>query len=464
MKRFVLIWLLIPVFFGARAQSLLFDGGADGSSVSVGVQYRDEDQAYLPQEGSGLLEGRFQASTRRRIGDATAVQGAVSYDNGVKRGVLWNTTSDWALLSPYVTADSVGGDLRREQYRFMGRIAHRKGDWFFEAGASYRALHEYRQVDPRPRNIVSDLTPFLSGGRVAGDYALSLTARYRRYHQSQQTSFMNPKGANTSLLHFNGLGSVFGRFTGTSEYAGVRYRGNGFSVTALLEPLRAEGGWNASATYSLFHVSRHLTSQNEVPISRAITQEFQVLGGWNNARLRVELGGKYALTRGLEAVIGNFKTGEYAVELELPQYARPSFDVFARASYGWSQWELSGTLGLDGMDASVQYPYRRLQTEAAYAKLSAAWKYASGRWKLRLSPEIGGRCGVASALTLPETEAEIAALYRYLHARWSGSSLSPALQGKVSYRGWFLSGKAGMAFYTGGYREIRAEMAIGVDF
>ena len=66
--------------------------------------------------------------------------------------------------------DSVGGDLRTEQYRFQGGYAGRAGRIVWGAEAAYRATLAYRQVDPRPTTSPPGCKPpsarHGTGGRV----------------------------------------------------------------------------------------------------------------------------------------------------------------------------------------------------------------------------------------------------------------------------------------------------------
>ena len=200
-----------PLRLSAREWSpaaFLLESIPQRSWAEAGVDLRREDQAWLTQEGDAALQGFFRTENLHRFERSAVLMGA-SYERGVKRNVRWNETSDFTLLYPYVMADSVGGDLQREQYAFQGHYAGRSGDWTWGAGMAYRALHEYRQVDPRPRNVTSDFRVDGTAGRILGPYALALTLSCRRYHQLQNTAFVNPKGANTTLFHMTGLGSHF---------------------------------------------------------------------------------------------------------------------------------------------------------------------------------------------------------------------------------------------------------------
>ena len=182
---------------------------------------------------------------------------------GRTRNVCWNSTSDYELLRPYVLADSVGGDLQHEQYRFYGGYARVDGRFNYGLTASYRAQHEYRQVDPRAR-ATSRLTflPDLSLGYLWGHYAVGLAGGLRIYKQQQSVAFYDQNGANTSELHFTGLGTFYQRYSGTT-YTSVQYRGTGWHASLTLVP-RERDGWYALADYERLVVDRNLTGVNNV--------------------------------------------------------------------------------------------------------------------------------------------------------------------------------------------------------
>lgn len=87
----------------------------------------------------------------------SSLWGEARYKNGKKTGRRWNETSDYLLLYPYVMGDTVGGDLKSEQYYFSGGYAYRKGSYTIGAEGSYGADIEYRNADPRPKNLTGDL-------------------------------------------------------------------------------------------------------------------------------------------------------------------------------------------------------------------------------------------------------------------------------------------------------------------
>ena len=118
---------------------------------------------------------------------------------GNRRNVRWNSTADYLLLYPYIVADSVGGDLTTEEYAFGGGYARRIGRFDIALRGDYRAAQEYRQVDPRPHNVVSDFTVRLGAGMELGRSVLILDLRGRLYKQNSRISFFNE--TNTCLLY-----------------------------------------------------------------------------------------------------------------------------------------------------------------------------------------------------------------------------------------------------------------------
>ena len=89
-----------------------------GTAVQAGYNWSKEKNAVMTQNGDGLSLGEFRATSLKMLDRGDAVEGGVSYQRGVKKNVLWNTTSDFELLYPYVMADTVGGNLQTEQYSF----------------------------------------------------------------------------------------------------------------------------------------------------------------------------------------------------------------------------------------------------------------------------------------------------------------------------------------------------------
>jgi len=446
--------------------------------ASLGFQYRDEEVPSVLQEGDGLLEGAFRAQAFRRLSEDDAVQGGASYRRGVRRNVRWNNTSDFDLLFPYVTADSVGGDLQTETYAFYGKYARRAGQFFWGAEGDYRACHEYRTVDPRPRNITSDFTVHLTGGLVLGCYAADLSAAYRRYHQQQSVEYVNPLGAKAPQLHLTGLGSHYARFQGSGAYLNTRYRGNGYSLSAGVRPV-GTGGISAGGSYTLFDAVQHLVNQNEAPFTELRLQDVKAYAGWRSDpgawHEGVEAGFSYRLREGLERVIDNVATGIYD-------------DIYTLSMYHGRTWEgsLKGAVTRESARTSLslmprleylrenfdhRFPERKLAYSHLEGELGVRWIRVHGRWTALAGggwayrKALGGEYLIPAEYTLENLLAAYAGEYAVLTdgAHTFSANLRLAREMGRGTAGYLdLSGS--LVRYSRGFRTLQGGLTIGFNF
>lgn len=190
------------------------------------------------------FDGGFYAESYRRLSERSATWADARYVRGNRRNVCWNSTADYLLLYPCITADSAGGNLSTEEYAFGGGYVHRVGRFDLAIRGDYRAGQEYRQVDPRPHNVVSDFTIKLGVGMQFPQYVLGLDLQGRLYKQDQDIDFFYPPGASSSELYMTGLGSYYTRYSLNSESFNIGYDGKGCLLAAQLMPRHAKG-WYA---------------------------------------------------------------------------------------------------------------------------------------------------------------------------------------------------------------------------
>lgn len=147
------------------------------SQISLRIDLRREQEALLQPLGDGAFDGGFYAESYRRLSERSATWADARYVRGNRRNVCWNSTADYLLLYPCITADSAGGNLSTEEYAFGGGYVHRVGRFDLAIRGDYRAGQEYRQVDPRPHNVVSDFTIKLGVGMQFPQYVWGWTCR-----------------------------------------------------------------------------------------------------------------------------------------------------------------------------------------------------------------------------------------------------------------------------------------------
>ena len=452
--------------------AILFTPWNERSEAEVAGRFRHEDRAWLPQEGDGLREAAFRYASLRRLSARSAVRGRVDWERGVKENVRWNTSSDYLLLFPYVTADTVGGNLQKEQYAFSGAYAAQVGKVVLALEGSYRALHEYRRQDPRPRNITSDLTVRGSAGYDLGGHVLAGTATYRRYHQIQAVSFMNPLGANTVLYHMTGLGTTFARFTGNGTFTDVRFRGNGLALGALLMP--KGDGWSAGAGYTRFDAVRHLPNQNEVPYTDLLVQDLDAFAAWRHIRPSFSYGlsarAGYELRQGSEAIVPSVVASGVEDIPELTLYRMERLSAALDGVLQWENWSLCPSVSYRFSAASrKESGGRRMEYAAVGFSLKGGWLSTRDRWTFAVNLTAGYTLRPDGVCFLPDTEPAILTHYTNLYGIRTTDSVEAALDGRLRLAvkagtGLYLRPEAAAArFFGAGWTE-RLSLAIGVDF
>ena len=69
------------------------------------------------------------------------------------------------------------------------------------AEIDFRAEHEYRTIDPRPRGIATDLTLRIGLARAYGNYNMGAGIGMRTYKQTNNVDFYNPLGRRSRIPH-----------------------------------------------------------------------------------------------------------------------------------------------------------------------------------------------------------------------------------------------------------------------
>lgn len=420
---------------GRSATAYLQARDASYTSAALSWNGRREAHPRFREEGRGLQEGRLDIRTLVRLDSLQAVRGAVRYTGGVKKDVLFSSSSDYFTVYPYVVADTVGGDVRKEEYFFSGGYAGRRGRFHWGLEGGYRALHEFRKVDPRPRNIVSDLEVRGSAAwRMWPAYHLELTLGYRRYSQTQTLSFLSERGKNSAIFHLTGLGGHFARFAGaTDSYMNTRYAGNGLVVEAALRPFRQQG-WNAIVSYSLLDLTHYLPNLNQVPYTELYTREIEARchylsqeGDW---AWKAGLRGHLEWRQGQESVLDNGNAG-YLQELgRFTQYNRVQWTLAGSGAAQWQgRWTLQGHVRYLGGSERYAYPGRSMATSGLEARLGAGYRHRQGHWLLSAAVQAGRYQPLSGSLNIPEeyTIPSFTDYYRAHFARLDAASWDAGL-------------------------------------
>lgn len=405
------------------------------SSLSLSYDWRGADRPIYDEEGCGLSIGRLRAETYLLPSEQEHLWGFADYARGVKKGVRWCSTSDYDRLYPFVVADEEGGDMSHESYAFGGGYSRSLYERLRLSGEmTYRSQQEYRTIDPRPRNIVSDLHAAAGAAYEIGAYDLGLSLGYGIYKQRSSVSFYSPLGATQQYL-MSGLGGSFKRFD--TNTPSLQYRGRELSAALHLLPRRGVG-LMGSVEYRYRSLEQALSDMNDVPIHHYHDHGGQLrlafLREGRHLRYGPELSLSGALRSGVEHIVGEPTAGTYPVMGYNPNFRRllgeacltlHLADVRGEEA-GW-HWTARPMLSYRLLDTRLLEPEKHLSVQGWEGALDMELAYRSRRDRYALLQlTLSGAPRSISSLSLPLSTMEperVAQVTRHRDAlgqsRWS---------------------------------------------
>jgi len=387
-------------FYQASDADRYYERAYSLSDINASYLHRHEYLAAEPWRGDGASTGVFDASAYLRLGHRSVAFAGAGYEIGIENNVRWNSTADYRMLYPYVVGDSIGGDLNREQYHFYGGFASSVGRFVYGLGAKYRAVHQYRDYDPRPRNMGTDLSVSASGSLRIGGRALGIGADVRFYKQVMDVAYYSQAGANSTQFHFTGLGHTYGRIDGTT-YTETRHKGIGIGVSASWLPVDREG-FMAEADFSRMRVNRQIHEFNEAPLTTLVTSLAQLRAGYQYRRgvltHTICLEAAYQRREGMEAVIDNGHLGEFSV---LGRHEKYHLNILsARAAWlmavdrGRWAFEAEPSVGFLSVGEDYIETYSKVTSAFALPGLRLQAMRDAGRWLFVAGLDLNGRISV----------------------------------------------------------------------
>lgn len=341
------------------------------------VEYSAEDQPILLQEGDGLIRGSFDVDSYIVLKNRK-LWGQAYYRNGVKRNVVWNETSDYDWVYPYVLGDSVGGDLRCEEYYFAGGYAREYARVTWGGTLDYRAAVEFRNIDPRPKNVVGELNASLGITlRTAAHYGVGLSVFATKYKQSNDIKFYSELG-QSKVYHFTGMGMDYTRFSGSNNSA--YYKGKSFGGNINLSS-RRQSGFSGTVSYRHYSCEKIISSLNELPMAsiREHAGNFEV--GYRSLQKSRTWGikgvGTFSRRKGRENLFDDAVNGIYPKIGEVEQYHNTILRTGMAAMY---EAEIAGGYRVA---LSPELAYRRHRTSYAYPSRSLEANRLESNFSLR---------------------------------------------------------------------------------
>ena len=346
------------------------------SCIYATLDYKHANKALITEMGDGHSFYDVAANSYQHLSPTTTIWGGASYRNGTKNNIKFCSTADYQLLTPYVLADSMGGNLNNERYMFHGGISHTSGNFTWGASINFRAEHEYRTTDPRPRSIVTDLSTIVSAAYRFNDYRGTLAAGVRFYKQTNTVKFFREEGVIPEY-HMTGLGSDYVRFSGNNN--STYYKATGLISNIAIEPYSSKGFF-LQAAYNYTPFRKILPDLNALPFATLFLTQAQAKVGYkHNGELSWAA---YVATDleqrlGDEHISGSSSGTEYRTLIDLTMYHSHLRNHYATGLLQITPSHLTFQLtgGYIDYDSKYEDPRRAMDFSKAYGELQIQWAH-----------------------------------------------------------------------------------------
>ena len=337
------------------------------SELQIGWEQQNANKAFLPQLGSEVSNFSFHAFSYMPLGENSKTWGNAYFKKGKREKVEWNETSDYLTVYPYVVADSVGGDMDFEEYYFAGGYAQEHKRFTWGIYANYRALIEYRKIDPRPRNIVSDLKASIGmSAKLNKLYSMGIAFHAGKYKQTNDVKFYSELGSAITY-NLSGLGMDYVRFRrgATSLF----YDGHRYGASIEIFP-RDKQGFSGSFGYERFSFEKIISDLNDLPLNTLNQDEMKAEIAYTSFRNKHHWGirtrATYQDRQGIESLIGSATTNVYEKTGEAEQLSVKKADISVSGIYGQTKgdrftWYLSPRAGFNSFKMEYLDPARLMK-------------------------------------------------------------------------------------------------------
>lgn len=410
------------------------------TEMNIGLKQNQQDR-YEQQQGSGYRYLGFEADAFLKNEGKDALWGSASYQNGKRTAVKWSENSDYTTIFPYVMADTIGGDLSAEEYRFAGGYALKMNKTLLGISAKYRALMEYRAVDPRPKNVSSDLEIAVGASRALSTaYDLAMGLSFRKYSQDSKLKFFSELGAPL-VFHMVGLGVDNKLLAGNKME--TFYNGDGYGVQLHIVP-KSKTGFFSSFSYNSFSFNKVITDLLSIPVSELRSKEFKgdlaYLVQGEKQYYGVKIEAFKGERNGIESKFDNRGQGNYVKISSNKNYKDDRKEFKLTGVYGIKKrsglsYDFSADLGISDQETQYLDPQRSMQYAALTGGVQAELSTYYGRSLVSILA--GGR---ASGNT------------KGTHY-WPGIDLNSAVYNML---------ESNYAYFTSGYRQLK--LGAGWDY
>jgi hypothetical protein len=345
------------------------------SLLNASFRHVSQDQ-YVQQEGSGQQSFTVSSETYLKNTKTLTLWGNAYYNNQQLYKVNFNETADYHLVYPYVMADSIGGDLKAETYAFSGGLAKAVGLYQLGFNVGYRGLQSYRDRDPRPKNISSEINIDLAISRkIRTKYAIALDVSGTKYNQKNKLNFVSELG-KPMVYHDAGLG-VYNKLLSGSLLS-AWYTGTGYGASLKISPLTYQGAF-IGANYHRTDLKKRTSKSEGIDIFEAGKIQESTFGGnagylYEKDRHHFIVQGTATMVKrkGIEAIF-DIRDAEVSIKKisEAPRYLHQYDTYNFKSVYGVTGGYIDWYLGVEATYQDHLQRYAEPDREMSYQTLVA---------------------------------------------------------------------------------------------
>ncbi len=442
------------------------------TQIGIAFDFRHENKPFTQELGESHTLPSVGVNTFLKLSEKTSVWGSAAYMNGTVKNICWNSSSDYELLKPYVLADTIGGDTKKEGYYFSGAYATELKKISLGAEILFRAEHEFRDRDPRMRGIATDLTMRAGAARTWGRQNVGLSFEGNFYKQTNSVDFYNELGISPEY-QMTGLGTYYTRFSGDKRR--LYFNGGGISIAANTMP-KSGNGIFADLLLKQRRYHRVLADFNSMPLTDIYNESVSGNVGWKRegiTRTAFFLHADYERRTGDERIGGKSEVNAYPTIGRLTMYKNHATNAYASAIYGKRNWNAQIKAGYVNQQEEYVWPQRALESSHIFGELKGQLFIAPSKpLTLRIDALAATAAGIDDKIDMPFADLSIGTAeyinHRYDFAKASYTTLQLGIRADHKLKdpryGLFASLNAGTVFCSADATRISLNISIGAAF
>jgi len=337
-----------------------------------------KNKTSIMQNGKDSESLLFNADAYHKLDDNSAVWGSASYQQGKRKDVQWNESADYNLIYPYVVADSVGGDIKYENYHIAGGYVQRLGRYNVGISGFYNAKMEYRNIDPRPKNLSTRLGGKLGVNRTWNDHiAIGVNTGIEKYTQKHNMSFYSLTGFPV-IYEMNGMGNFNSLLKGTRRKA--YYDGWNYSFDVQLYDIKNKS-WFVTIGTNVFNFEKLLLDFDDLQASKAKAVQRYLSAGKlftvGDVKLGLRLDGSTKKRIGTENLFINVSTTNF---LKIGQEERYKYEDNSLKLSGLLKYEVDNNnysvipyIGFNQQIERYKKPYSKTDIQYTHIGTELQW-------------------------------------------------------------------------------------------